>query len=272
MSIFKAMLENTTIQFQRKIEKACAPLVEYFGLRHFWYHKVTNSGYLSAMSNLPAWAEYFFSEMNPLIYPYFRHPRNFCDKIILSKINDVEDPELNELHCIAKEKYNVHHSFMTIQKTTDGVEFFAFALNYSNERQHALLISELSLILLFIKSFRKENQSIFDSLEDNQVNVSNQLGENFLTTHISGISDISSRNVFLKKIGLEIPKALSAREIEVMKLLLNGFFSANEIAEKMNLSKRTIEAYIENIKNKLDCFSKPELIRKAIDLESIGYF
>ena len=40
--------------------------------------------------------------------------------------------------------------------------------------------------------------------------------------------------------------------------------SAKEAGEKLDLSKRTIEFYLENIKNKLNCQKKSELIAMAI--------
>ncbi len=52
---------------------------------------------------------------------------------------------------------------------------------------------------------------------------------------------------------------LSARESEVMYFLLQGKSSAT-IAETLQLSKRTIQHYIENIKIKLDCNTTQQLI------------
>ena len=51
----------------------------------------------------------------------------------------------------------------------------------------------------------------------------------------------------------------SRREAECMAHLLRGK-SAGGVAKILNLSPRTIEFYIKNMKNKLDCQSKFELI------------
>jgi DNA-binding CsgD family transcriptional regulator len=60
-------------------------------------------------------------------------------------------------------------------------------------------------------------------------------------------------------------KRLSEREADCLLLLIQGKTSA-EISEKFKLSKRTVETYIENIKNKLGCASKSELIDKVLHL------
>jgi DNA-binding CsgD family transcriptional regulator len=57
---------------------------------------------------------------------------------------------------------------------------------------------------------------------------------------------------------------LTERELECLFCMLRGL-SANEAGKVMLLSKRTIEFYIDNIKNKMGCQSKPEVMIKAIE-------
>lgn len=59
--------------------------------------------------------------------------------------------------------------------------------------------------------------------------------------------------------------SLSEKERECLKYLLEGK-TAKESAYLMKRSFRTIEYYFENIKNKLNCFSKRELIAIAHQL------
>lgn len=56
---------------------------------------------------------------------------------------------------------------------------------------------------------------------------------------------------------------LTDREHECVFLLIRGK-SAKEIGALLSLSKRTIESYIENIKNKMDCRNKAEILVKAV--------
>jgi DNA-binding CsgD family transcriptional regulator len=59
------------------------------------------------------------------------------------------------------------------------------------------------------------------------------------------------------------PANLSARELECLFLQLRGH-SAKRIGETLGLSKRTIESYIDNIKTKLGCLNKSELLVTAM--------
>ncbi len=56
---------------------------------------------------------------------------------------------------------------------------------------------------------------------------------------------------------------LSAREIEVVQLVAEGN-SAQEIADKLNISKRTVESHRANIMKKTGCRSIADLIKYAI--------
>ncbi|MCE5319073.1 MAG: helix-turn-helix transcriptional regulator [Parachlamydia sp.] len=69
---------------------------------------------------------------------------------------------------------------------------------------------------------------------------------------------------------LQKAASLSIRERECLKYLLMGK-TAKETALQMKLSFRTVEYYFENIKDKMSCFSKRELIACAHLLEKHSY-
>src|SRR5579872_5013757 len=57
---------------------------------------------------------------------------------------------------------------------------------------------------------------------------------------------------------------LSQRQMEVLRLVVRGKHS-KEIAKEIGLSYRTVQHYIDNIKDKLNVYSRSELIDKVID-------
>lgn len=59
------------------------------------------------------------------------------------------------------------------------------------------------------------------------------------------------------------PFSLSKRELECLRYILQGNTS-NTIANSLGLTKRTIDFYIGNIKNKMGCANKSELIISAM--------
>ena len=72
------------------------------------------------------------------------------------------------------------------------------------------------------------------------------------------LTDINRRKYYL---GESFPEIyLTQREAECVFWVVNGLTN-KETAEKMQLSSRTIEYYLRNVRCKLNCYSKAHLIQ-----------
>lgn len=107
--------------------------------------------------------------------------------------------------------------------------------------------------------------------DDNQVigmfGFSIVLGKQPLAESISQIAQLGLLNNTPPSIfpGSEINNNyLSRRESECLRLTVRGR-SAKQIAAELNISRRTVEEYLNNIKLKFGVYSKSELIDKAHD-------
>jgi DNA-binding CsgD family transcriptional regulator len=85
--------------------------------------------------------------------------------------------------------------------------------------------------------------------------------ENGQIAGVYGFSYLEEMPDISEKIGNA--ESLSPREAECLVLLANGF-SCKTIALTLNLSKRTVESYLDCAKTKLGCANKYELIIAAI--------
>lgn len=76
--------------------------------------------------------------------------------------------------------------------------------------------------------------------------------------------DITERkNTENRLLGLRKKFLLTEREIECLFYVVRGF-NVPMIAEKLFVSKRTVETYIENIKIKTNCYTKTDLLERAL--------
>ena len=57
---------------------------------------------------------------------------------------------------------------------------------------------------------------------------------------------------------------LSKRENEILTYVTKGY-NAKQIAKKLDISSRTVEQHVENIKFKMNVSSKAELIEKVME-------
>ena len=92
------------------------------------------------------------------------------------------------------------------------------------------------------------------------------LGQHPLAKSLQCITELGllSPNVF-NPMPVTNELLLSKQELRVAKLLITGL-TAKEIAKHVNLSFRTVETYLTNMKTKLLCKNKTELAIKLIDI------
>ncbi|EJG5138641.1 nitrate respiration regulation response regulator NreC [Staphylococcus pseudintermedius] len=65
-------------------------------------------------------------------------------------------------------------------------------------------------------------------------------------------------------------KVLSKRELEILPLIAKGYGN-KDIAEKLFVSVKTVEAHKTRIMDKLNLKSKPELVEYAVEEEVVGF-
>ena len=79
--------------------------------------------------------------------------------------------------------------------------------------------------------------------------------------HLLGQLNLTNLPIYAKNNNLP----LSSREIDCLKNILKGL-SAKESAGALNLSPRTVESYLYNIKNKFGLHKKSDLVSLAMSL------
>lgn len=259
-------VHKVSIRNRIQINSALKPLVELFGLNYFYYSRVSNSGLYSSFSNNIEWNKYWFDQGFHLKSFYFLQPQNYQYGLTIS-LPFFED-QFFHIQSIAQTKFNINYVIEITKKTNSGIESYGFSTDKFNHSTLKQYFTDLPFLKLFFKNFREKNSDIFRQLDENQINIANAIGPKFFES--SSVINTFDSYKSLISIGFDIYSDLSKREKQVCKKITKGK-SANEIADLFGLSKRTIESYIENIKIKLNCFTKSDLLEKCLDLESIGY-
>lgn len=233
-----------------------------------YYHRITHSGHFANVGIFRDLEEYIICEDLFLHIPYLRDPKKLEGGLCLSQI--MENQGFEKVLLAAKEKFNCNMVLHFINKTEDGVEGFGFGLPSSNIFHHIALLNELPLLRHFITCFKKEFPQLPAAFTETQTDLATLIGPAFYKPPQITLTQPSSRNAFLKKMGVRMEVPLSSRDIEVVQRLHKGY-SASQMADELHLSKRTIEHRLEKVKDKLSCSSKTELIQTTKTLESLGY-
>ena len=145
----------------------------------------------------------------------------------------------------------IDHGMFIFEPNGTSLEAFAFATQKENERIINTYLTKLDFFKQFTYYFKEKAQSIIASAEKHKIILPfhNKKPDLFDDDTVSPFAISPLSNI------------LSKRQMECCSLLLKGKTS-KEIAASLGLSFRTVEFYISNIKIKLNCKNKSDLIRK----------
>lgn len=273
MTSFNELFYKYTLHYNDRIKKFCEPLQRAYGINHFIHYKVTDSGLSNGFSNHANWMEYFIGEQIYLHCPYMRHPQYYqSGYVFVQNEDDSFDDSFQQAMKMATEQFNTQFCFLFLNKNPHNMEAFVFGAPPTITNMHSVLATEIPLLQLFISRFCEEFDKMLEDLSHHLFDIATPMG---LTFHekadLLPASLLKKRRYLLKQLGIDDRTcALSKREWEIVPLYLKGY-SASQIAKQLFLSTRTIENYIDNLKNKLGCFTKRELIEKLTELQQIKH-
>ena len=146
------------------------------------------------------------------------------------------------------------------------------------------LLNEAQTIKKFIKQLNNQLTLIIaDDLKENRVDIAQLKGNDVFHTQKGLIFNPKEENIrklhLLKQAGfcsnqdtevlLSNPN-LSPQEINCLRIYLMNH-SIKQVAETLGLAETTVSSYMENVKNKLHCTSKKQLLETGSLLESLGH-
>jgi DNA-binding CsgD family transcriptional regulator len=232
-----------------------------------------DKGKYTVLLDRPDVMEHYVLEQIYLRDPYLRHPSIYQPGIILIKNHGSK--EYRDILLETSKKFpNVDMGVFLIQKKANYVEFFGFFESQEAGVLQNLYINHSQILRSFAAFFTRSLHSVLNQMEQEAYSLIDLKGQDFFSDQ-SICPDIASdiRLDYYRDLGMkcEAEKAeqLSARERQCLKLLIESK-SAKETAALLGLSRRTVEFYFENIKDKLSCWSKQEVLIIARQLEELG--
>lgn len=240
-----------TIKFDKKIKKICSPLNDYLNIPIFTYYKIHQNGTIVTISNFTEQMEFYYEEGLYLSNPYLVSPALIKSGCVMTATTP--DPDYQKTIDLSRQRFNMTNTFLIIQKENEFCEGFLFGNNAKATKQTNYL-EHIFLLKKFTQYFKSEAACILNKIELEKFNLIEAKGDAFFKRSLSApLSYSPSTEKFLHSL-----TPLSKREQECLNLYLQGR-SAQSSAAILNLSKRTVEHYFENIMMKLGCSCKSEL-------------
>ena len=258
----------------RNYDKTCKitrPLRDHFGISYFTYHRIDTQGNYNVLLDRPDFAEQYVENQLYKNDPFLKHPSVYEPGLCLWETHCSEDHVKKSLD-ITKPLFDIDMCVVLIEKSDQAVEFFGFVDNHKNTRFNKLYLNHPHLLKAFANYFKKELNLIIHEQEPGylpQIKGNNFFCDIPILPRLEADSNVD----FLSDLGLgeyhRRIELLSKRERECLTHLLVGR-TAKEIAASLSISYRTVESYLESIKNKLGCWSKNELCEIAQDFNRLG--
>lgn len=246
------------LEMSNDIDDICKPLRQ-FGIHLFSYRKTFKDGSRINVSNNANWLEDYF-RLELYKSSLFESDIDCC-----SSAFSVWPQESNlPVFAHGRAYYNSDNGITLILKDKEYCEYFMFGADPRNKQMIDFYINNLELIKSFTEYFHEQSNDLMKKAKNNLITLKptfkkiSQMHEIYKRIDSSCI-----KQLFPKKIHINKPISqsvhLSPREMSCIKYLLKGK-TAKEIANHLNLSYRTIEYYLENIRSKTGCRNKYELI------------
>ncbi len=242
-------------KYENKINKSLIPLKQ-LGITYFAIQKVSVEGNWNIISSNPAWIEYSAGNQLFLYDPSLINPNHYKSGIFF--VNAHEHDDFRNIFCKHSEGiWDLGNALAIIEKNETECEFTFLSTAVKNKKIINTYLTKLNLLRQFKDYFKKENTSMFQQIEEYNVDLKRINKSFFNTDNIIDIAtDSDDANDLCNNFLFNI---LSIREKECVRYFLQGK-TAKETAYSLGLSYRTIEEYFTNIKKKLGCKSKRNIL------------
>lgn len=273
MLSWKDIIQKYIIKHADQIKKTTQPLKDRFGIEYFTYHRIDNQGKYTVLVDHPEWAEHYVDKQIFLNDPYLRHPSVYQAGITL--VENQGSQEYQELVLReGKRVLNMDTMAILIQKGADFVEFYGFGGNRKTSCLSSLYLNHNKLLKMFAEHFKGKTRPILAQMEREAGSLAHLKGKDFFSNLLMRPTITSTSLLdYYRDLGIrcetESVAKLTPREHQCLKLFMQEK-TAKETAAVLGLSRRTVESYFENIKAKLSCHDKPEILKLARKLEEIG--
>lgn len=259
--------KHPLVVLSKEFAELCKPL-EMFHIHHFTYQKQFNDGTRINLSNKPQWIEDYY---NLKLYEsslFEKKPSQYNAGFNIW-MGDYDLPVYDH----GKQYYNTSHCISIAEPHHDGCEHYLFSTSPDKPEAIQYLSNNMDILYHFIMYLKDRGLDVIKKAQKNKIQVQKSFisaPQNIIMPNDLGAGLDKYKKQFFQKtpirryiyeVGDDQGIKLTQRELScVMYLLQNK--TAQETAELMNLSRRTVESYLDNIKIKLNCDTKADLLAK----------
>jgi hypothetical protein len=249
------------------IDSICSPALNSIGITYFNYikiHHVDSSREL--LTNNAQWIDHFYkNELYKSVGAVdIEHllPKGY---FLWSELNS-DDPVYSQ----GKESFNIDNGISFVVKRKDVTYLYIFASTRENTQINNFYIRNIDLLKRFILYFNDKASALMKLAEKNKIYLPEKqiiLPDKSKQVHVSQ----AEREKFYKSTCIEKYYLLSEsddlyltkKQAECVAYLIEGA-TAKQCANALNISYRTVESYINDIKNRIYEFTGKRFTKETL--------
>lgn len=218
-------------------------------INHLNYIKKFNDGTIFYLCSNHDWLLHYYKKSYTSIGAFERNSALTNFKYVLWNSLDSDDQILTD----SRDMIGIEHGITIVDKLSDGFGFYNFATTRQTHYVNNEYINNIDALNEFIRVFKEKAGSILKEASSSRFIIpksANQGLQIYNCPESSAAYERKERGIYLDK--LLFNAHLTPRELECLNWCVDGLTIA-DIAVKMNISPRTAQTHIENIKSKLGC-------------------
>jgi DNA-binding CsgD family transcriptional regulator len=265
------MIPNNDIMLSSAsdVDAICAPL-RRLNITYFGYVKIYNDGSRFDINNDSVFSEAYYYKSNcHQLYAPETNPRIFENGFLFTSSGIID--QVKELQEISQ-TFSVGNLMLFMQKYSNYCDLWHFGALPSIPGMINIYLNNLDILKSFCFYFKEKGKHLIKQFEENRMRVKNK--QSAIASEPQLLSDTcQTRSQCLH--ALKIDKYhlgesynhhhLTKREVECIKWCIRGK-TANETSLILDISKRTVNAHLDNAKRKLNCYKQSLLVRHVLDL------
>ena len=238
---------------QHDVSEVCRGLFRQLNLSYFHLFRVYADGSAFALFNDISWNDYFYENQYQAEVPL---PEN---KIQMGKFNIClcEGILPSKLIFEADNYFNIHAPISISIAHKGYIDSYMFGASKSDENVVNKYFNNIEVLMRFAAQFQDQAADLITGAADNRF----YFAPDRQPQSVKIIKQLSKSIVVS---GQQGEVEITLKELEVLRFVCQGF-SVKQIASHLFRSPRTIECHIGNLRLKLGCHKKSDLVRLAIE-------
>jgi DNA-binding CsgD family transcriptional regulator len=250
--------------FLKQIQELCKPLETYLGINHFGYLKVyKNLQYFYVSNDLGVTSDYLLNVKDSNIFykNYLSESNNLDTKYILWP--DQAENYSMELYL----KHGFWNGLTALKLNENDVEMWWFATDPNNVLIQNFYKDHLDILQRYIHYFNKKLKQFAKVDHTNLAVYTKGFDFNIPLVNDNAYPDASQVSAFVNHL---FPRGvatystngiiqLTNSEIKCLRLIAECY-SAKEVAQKLNISERTVESHLARIRYKSGYNLKSDIV------------